>query len=265
MVLSLIKLVGSSSLIKASTNAGLRVSYFSTFTNRLQQQQISTQQQSIDDSIIPQIRNTVKPLNSRKTYLMDIYKYFNENNQIILFTHHNNLLSSDNEKIRKQLHAAGADFRKIKTTIFKHYLRASNHPDPASKAALRQVKKKKIRHPLEPLLKGPTAAILIKDLNPKVVKDVLQVLKTTNEKLFLVGARVGSDVLDAAKIDEFKELPTLEESRAQLVGILTMLSGAGLVRTLESTANVLHLTLDTHRQEIEKKENGEGEGESESN
>ncbi|GME79090.1 unnamed protein product [Ambrosiozyma monospora] len=203
------------------------------------------------------VRNLVKPEGSRKTYLMDIYKHFWENNEIVLFAHHNNLLATDNEKIRKQLLHAGADYRKVKNTIFKHYLRASNHPDPASKAATRQIKRNRIRHPLESLLKGPTALILIKDLNPKTVKEVLKVLKSQNEKLFLMGGRIGADVSAVDKIQEFQDLKSLPELHAELTGILTMLSGAGLVRTLESASNMLYLTLDAHKTEMAKPAEGE--------
>ncbi|KAG7699017.1 hypothetical protein KL930_002196 [Ogataea haglerorum] len=208
-------------------------------------------------SAAPEKRNTTKPENGRKTYLLDVYKHFDKNNQIMLFAHHNNLTAHDNLKIKLQIEEAGAQIRKLKVSLFKHYLRASHHKDPASKAAYRQVKKHKIRHPLEPLLKGPTAAILIKDLNPKVVKNVVNALKAHNERLFIVGGRIGGDVVDIADINQFKEMPTMDELRSQLVGMLTVLSGAGLVRTLESAANTLYLTMDTHRQELEKKDSPE--------
>ncbi|KAH3665656.1 hypothetical protein OGAPHI_003844 [Ogataea philodendri] len=201
-------------------------------------------------------RNTVKPVDGRKTYLLDVYKHFDKSNKILLLAHHNNLTANDNVKIKKQLEDAGAEFRKLKVSLFRHYLRASSkYDDPASKAAYRYVKKNKIRHPLEPLLKGPTAAILIKDMDPAAVKKVVKVLKGLNERLFLIGGRLGDEVADVATIDQFKEMPTMDELRAQLVGMLTVLSGAGLVRTLESASNTLYLTLDTHKQEMEKKEN----------
>ncbi|ODV84256.1 hypothetical protein CANARDRAFT_29407 [[Candida] arabinofermentans NRRL YB-2248] len=227
------------------------IAAFSTYNSIRQAQSNFVDSVSVVDDLLPS-RNTVKPVASRKTYLIDIYKYFYEQNDIVLIAHHNNMLASDNEKVRKQLQAAGADFRKVKTSLFKHYLRASSHPDPASKAANRQVKRKRIRHPLEPLLRGPSSLILIKDVDPKKVKDVLNVLKQQKEKLFLVGGRVGNDMMDLTKINEFKELQTLPELQAQLAGILTMLSGAGLVQTLQSTSSVLYLNLDAHKEEMEK-------------
>ncbi|QPG75424.1 hypothetical protein FOA43_002778 [Brettanomyces nanus] len=198
----------------------------------------------------------VKPADSRKTYLMEIYQHFWETNEIVLFAHHNNLLSSDNEQIRKELHKISKDiqFRKLKSSIFRHYLRASNHEDPISKAAMRQVKRKKTRHPLEPLLKGPTALIMIKDLDPKAVKEVWRVLKAQKEKLFLMGGKVGQRYVDLDKIGEFKDLPSLPELRSQLVGLLSMSSGAGIVRALESAPTNLAMTLESRKNEMEKKE-----------
>lgn len=200
-------------------------------------------------------RSTVKPLNSRKTYLMDIYNYMWKENSIILLAHHNNLLATDNEKLRLEFHKAGANiqFRKLKSSIFKHFLRTSNHPDPASKAAARQVKRKKIRHPLEPLLRGPTAAILIKDLDPKSVKQVSKILKSQKEKLFILGGKIGNEYVNIDEIDQFKELQSLPELRSELVGLLTLASGAGLVKTLESASQTLAITLESHKNELEKK------------
>lgn len=198
-------------------------------------------------------RNTVKREDSRKTYLLDVYKYFWDSNQIVLFAHHNNLLASDNELIRKKLHKVNKDiqFRKLKSSIFKYFLRASQFDDPASKAASRQIKKKKIRHPLEPLLKGPTAMILIKDLDPKAVKGVSKVLKAEGEKLFLLGGKVGDKYVDLDFINDFKNLSSLPELRAQLVGLLAMSSGAGIVKTLESASSGLAMTLEARKKQLE--------------
>ncbi len=200
-------------------------------------------------------RNTRKGEDSRKTYLLDVYKYFWNNNDIVLFAHHNNLLASENEQIRRQLHKVGKDIqiRKLKTKVFRYFLRASTFDDPASKATWRKVKRKKIRHPLEALLKGPTALILIKSLDPKALKGVWKVLKKQNDKLFLLGGRIGQELVDLDGINKFKELSSLPELRAQLVGLLAMSSGAGIVKTLQSASSGLAMTLESRRNQLEDK------------
>lgn len=211
-----------------------------------------------------QTRRTQKAPDSRKTFLIDMYTHMWRENSIVLLAHHNNLLSTENESIRKQLKKIDdknktnkIEFRKLKGSLFKYFLRASSHPDPASKAANRMIRRNKIRHPLENLLKGPTAAILIKDLDPKLVKEISKVLSTQKEKLFVMGGKVGDEYMTLEDIENFKTLKSLPELRAELVGLLTMASGAGLVRTLESATTNLAMTLESHKNELEKKENPE--------
>lgn len=200
------------------------------------------------------VRNTLKNADSRKTYLMDVYTHMWRDNSIVLLAHHNNLVSTENESIKKQLLKISPDvqFRKLKGSIFKHFLRASTHEDPASKAAYRMVKRNKVRHPLEFLLKGPTAAILIPDLDPAKVKDVAKVLKSQKEKLFIMGGKVGDDCFNVAQVKEFSELKSLPELRAELIGLLTMAGGAGVTRTLEAAAQNLTMTVESRKNELEK-------------
>ncbi|KAG0682045.1 hypothetical protein C6P40_005450 [Pichia californica] len=213
-------------------------------------------------------RTTHKAIDSRKTYLIDMYTHMWRENSIILLAHHNNLLSTENDSIRKLFKKVDdknktnkVEFRKLKGSLFKYFLRASSHADPASKAANRMIKRNKIRHPLENLLKGPTAAIMIRDLDPKLVKEVSKVLASQKEKLFIMGGKVGDEYMTLENIDAFKNLKSLPELRAELVGLLTMASGAGVVRTLEAATTNLAMTLESHKNELEKKENPESEEE----
>lgn len=213
------------------------------------------------------VRTTLKASDSRKTYLIDMYTNMWRENSIVLLAHHNNLISTENESIRKQIKKIdeknggnnGIQFRKLKGSIFKYFLRASEHQDPASKAAYRMTKRRKIRHPLENLLKGPTAAITIKDLNPKMVKEISKFLSTQKEKLFVIGGKVGDEYMTLQDIDNFKALQSLPELRAELVGLLTLASGGSLVRTLEASGNSIAMTLESRKNELEKSEKGDSE------
>ena len=53
------------------------------------------------------------------------------------------------------------------------------------------------------------------------------------------------------EINQFKTLPTKESLQGQLVGLLTMAGGAGLVRTLETPGKVLYLNLDQRKKDME--------------
>lgn len=210
------------------------------------------------------VRNTFKAADSRKTYLMDTYTHLWRENSIVLLAHHNNMLSTENESIRKQIKKINAKnennnigFRKLKSSLFKYFLRASEHPDPASKAAFRSVKRKHPKHPLENLCRGPTAAIFIKDLDPKLVKDVAKLVAQQKETLFIMGGKVGDEYMTLNDIENFKNLKSLPELRAELVGLLTMASGGGVVKTLETATSSLAMTLESRKNELEKGEKGE--------
>lgn len=207
------------------------------------------------------VRNTFKAIDSRKTFLMDSYTRLWRENSIVLFAHHNNLLSTENENLRKSFKKVNEknkdnliEFRKLKGSIFKYFLRASVHEDPASKAAFRLIKRKNIKHPLENLLKGPTAAIVIKNLDPAAVKEVSKILSSQKEKLFILGGKVGDEYMNINDIQLFKNLKSLPELRSELIGLLTMASGGGIVKTLEGATTSLAATLESRKNELEKEE-----------
>lgn len=196
-------------------------------------------------------RDTLKPVLSRKTFLLDYYSHLNRSNKIVLYVHHGHLNKADNHKFRTELTNAGAKLHIVRNSIYNVYLRNSHEEDPASKAAYQ--KNKGTEHPLSPLLNGPTGIITIPAVDPSVVKSVVKILETAQERMFLIGALVDSSVFTTEQIAEFKELPTQEQLQAQLVGVLTILGGAGLVRTLESTPTTLYLTMKQREDDMTPK------------
>lgn len=193
-------------------------------------------------------RSTEKNILSRKTFLVDYYKYLNDNNRVMLYVHHNNLGKSDTMRVRQELRLMGAKMTYLRNTLYKVFLRSEHEPDPAQKGNTR--KNKRAEHPLSPLLNGPTAVISVPHCDPRAVEKVMRLLKTTNEKLFLIGARVESAVYNVDDVLAFKELPSQQELQAQLAGLLTVLGGGGLVHTLESAGTHLYLTLQQREKDM---------------
>ncbi|ABN65856.2 predicted protein [Scheffersomyces stipitis CBS 6054] len=202
-------------------------------------------------------RNTEKALFSRKTFLMDYYKHLNDSNDIVLFVHHNNVAKADNKKVRSDLKKAGAQLNVIRNSIYNVYLKSEHESDPAAAGVTN--KNRGVKHPLSPLLNGPTAVITIPKCEPSVVNDVLKVIKNAQDKLILIGARVESSVFDVVEINKFKDLPNKEQLQAQLAGLLTILGGAGLVRTLETASSVLYLTMEQRLKDLDPSEKSEEE------
>lgn len=197
-------------------------------------------------------RKTTKHVLSRKTFLIDYYKHLNDQNEIVLYVHHNNLAKSDNIKVRDELKKLGVTLTYIRNRVYDVYLRSQNEEDPA--AHKNTMKNKKVVHPLSVLLNGPTAIITVPKCDPTVVDKVTKVLRQSQEKLILIGARIETSVYNIDEVDAFKILPTKDQLQGQLAGLLTVLGGAGLVRTLETAGTMLYLTLDQRRKDIDPEE-----------
>ncbi|QFZ27098.1 putative 54S ribosomal protein [Clavispora lusitaniae] len=213
--------------------------FFSTASPRLQT--AVTPIYSIND------RKTTKHVLSRKTFLVDYYKHLNDTNDIVLYVHHNNLVKNDNVKVRSDFQKLGVKMTYIRNRLYDVYLRSSHEEDPALHK--NTLKNKKVQHPLSVLLNGPTAVITIPKCEPSVVEQVMKILKQAGEKLILIGARIETSIYNIDDLDKFKSLPNKEQMQSQLAGLLTVLGGAGLVRTLESNGTMLYLTLEQRRKD----------------
>ncbi|QLL34815.1 hypothetical protein HG536_0H01900 [Torulaspora globosa] len=190
-------------------------------------------------------RVTVKPADSRKTFLIDSYKHLMEANPVVLFVHYNNLLKNEDQHYRSLVKQNGGKLTMLRNGVFGAYLKNSHAADPCGPISR---KERNRNHPLLPLFKGPTAAISFPETSPASVAKILKVLEKAQDKLFVVGAKVEAEVYDVASLNQFKTLPGKTELQAQLVGLLNVLGGAGLVRTLEAGSQTLYLTLSSHHE-----------------
>jgi large subunit ribosomal protein L10 len=69
-----------------------------------------------------------------------------------------------------------------------------------------------------PMLKGPTAIASSKD--PVAAAKIAALFAKDNEKLIIVGGALGDKVLDKAAVEALSKLPSLDELRGKLVGLL---------------------------------------------
>lgn len=105
----------------------------------------------------------------------------------------------------------------------------------------------------EDLLQGPTAVIFGRDNMPGVSKAVLKYIEDENfdEKMQVVGGVMTGDILNAAQVDAVSKLPTLDELRAQLAG-LVISPAQGIVNVLYQASggvvNVLQAYLDKNEE-----------------
>ena len=135
----------------------------------------------------------------KKNYISEMEAQFH-NNEAVLVTHYQGLTMSQLDDLRSQMREHG-----IKFTITKNRI---------TKIALQKTRCKDLSN----LFTGATAVAFSNDAIMSA--RILSRFAKTNENLKLLGGIMGSDVLDQAGVQNVANLPTLDEARANIVGIL---------------------------------------------
>ncbi len=135
----------------------------------------------------------------KKNYITEMTANF-ENSEAVLVTHYQGLTVKQLDQLRKQMREQGIQFKITKNKI--------------TKLALEKTKCKDLAN----LFTGPTAVALSKDAISSA--KILTKFSKENNNLKILGGIMGKDVLDVAGVAKVATLPTLEEARAKIVGIL---------------------------------------------
>ena len=135
----------------------------------------------------------------KQEYIKDMTSQFDKSEAVIV-THYQGLTVNQLDELRAQMREHGIIFKITKNRI--------------TKLALEKTKCKDLSN----LFTGPTAvafgedAIMSARILSKFAKD--------NNNLKLIGGIMDSEVLDQAGVQNVASLPTLDEARANIVGIL---------------------------------------------
>jgi large subunit ribosomal protein L10 len=135
----------------------------------------------------------------KKNYINEMETQF-QNNEAVMVTHYQGLTMSQLDELRGQMREHG-----IKFTITKNRI---------TKIALEKTKCKELSN----LFTGATAVACSDDAI--ISARILSKFAKTNESLKLLGGIMGNEVLDQAAVQNVANLPTLDEARANIVGIL---------------------------------------------
>ena len=135
----------------------------------------------------------------KKNYINEMETQF-QNNEAIMVTHYQGLTMSQLDELRGQMREHG-----IKFTITKNRI---------TKIALEKTKCKELSN----LFTGATAVAFSDDAI--ISARILSKFAKTNESLKLLGGIMGNEVLDQVAVQNVANLPTLDEARANIVGIL---------------------------------------------
>jgi large subunit ribosomal protein L10 len=118
----------------------------------------------------------------------------------MVVTHYAGLTVSESTDLRRRMRQAGASYKVTKNRLAKIALAGTRFEKLAS------------------LFTGPTAVAFSKD--PVSAAKVAVQFAKENEKVTIVGGALGDQVLDAAGIKALATLPSLDELRGKLIGLV---------------------------------------------
>ena len=117
-----------------------------------------------------------------------------------IITHQSGMTVAEVTGLRRQMRDAGASFKVTKNRLARLALAGTKFEQ------------------LSPLFTGPTAIAYSRD--PVAAAKVAVEFANKNEKLTIVGGALGSQQLDAAGIKVLATMPSLDELRGKLLGML---------------------------------------------
>ena len=135
----------------------------------------------------------------KKTYINEMTAQFDKSEAVIV-AHYQGLTVKQLDELRSKMREQGVIFKITKNRI--------------TKLALEKTKCKKLSN----LFSGPTAVALSKDAITSA--KILTNFSKENKNLKILGGIMGNDILDVAGVKNVATLPTLDEARAKIVGIL---------------------------------------------
>ena len=135
----------------------------------------------------------------KKVYIDEISKQF-ENSKAVMVTHYQGLTMPQIDELRAKMREHGIIFKITKNRITKLALEKTRCKDLAD------------------LFTGPTAVAFGEDAI--ISARILSKFAKDNENLKLIGGIMENEVLDQAGVQNVATLPTLDEARANIVGIL---------------------------------------------
>jgi large subunit ribosomal protein L10 len=125
--------------------------------------------------------------------------------RVVVVAHYSGLNVAQMQSLRRQMKQAGATVRVAKNRLAKIALEGT---EPAV---------------IVPLLKGPT--LLAYSGDPVVAPKVAADFAKTNDKFVILGGAMGNIALDANGVKALAALPSLDELRAKIVGLIQAPAG----------------------------------------
>lgn len=149
--------------------------------------------------------------------------------EVVIITHQQGLSVGETTALRRKVREANCGFRVTKNRLARIALEGTAF------------------EPLSDMFTGPTAVVFSND--PVAAAKVVFDFAKTNQKVSIVGGALGAQILDPAGVEALTKLPSLEELRARLVGVLQQ-PAAKVVGVLEAPAGKLARVINTPPQNL---------------
>ncbi len=160
----------------------------------------------------------------RKEDLVAIYSNQLANTDGFIIAHYNKLSVGQSNNLRRKLSDSGGTYMVTKNTLFKIALKQNDWPVP------------------EELLTGMVGIVFGNGNLPAVAKSMQAFIKEAPDNFQAIGGVLAGSVFGAAQVQAIASLPTMDEIRAQLAGLIVTPASqiAGLLQSATSqVVNVL--------------------------
>ena len=148
----------------------------------------------------------------------------------VVVTHQTGMTVEEVTDLRRQMRAAGASFKVTKNRLARRALAGTKFER------------------LSPMFTGPTAIAFSRD--PVAAAKVAVEFANKNDKLQIVGGGLNDQQLDAAGIKSLATLPSLDELRARIIGMLQT-PATRVASVLQAPAGQIARVLSAHAKQGE--------------
>jgi large subunit ribosomal protein L10 len=135
----------------------------------------------------------------KEALVADLHRTF-EDTTLLVITHQTGLTVAEVSDLRRRMRQAGATYKVTKNRLTKRALEGTKF------------------QALQPLFTGPTAIAYSDD--PVAAAKVCFEFAKKNQKLTVVGGALDEEQLDIGRITDLAQLPSLDELRARLIGVV---------------------------------------------
>ncbi|MCR9074194.1 MAG: 50S ribosomal protein L10 [Alphaproteobacteria bacterium] len=137
---------------------------------------------------------------TEKADLVDSLRSTFEGSEVVVITHQTGLTVSEVEGLRSKVREAGAGYKVTKNRLARLALQGTRYEN------------------LSDLFTGPTSVTTSSD--PVAAAKVIVEFANSNDKVTIIGGGLGERALSVDEVKALAKTPSLDESRAKLVGLL---------------------------------------------